>query len=86
MATSELLTGEYCKWCGRHLRDSFLAEVAGGIEKDGAPLFPVLCLCGGITVIGAGTFVSYFDRQHSRSGKQEPAKAKSPRANRKRKR
>jgi len=32
-----------------------------GIEKNDALLYPVLCLCGGITVIGAGTFVSHFD-------------------------
>ena len=59
MATNDLLHGEYCRWCGRHLCDSFLAEVAGAIEKNGAPLFPILC---GITVIGAGTFVSHFDK------------------------
>jgi hypothetical protein len=35
--------------------------VARGIEKHGSPLFPILCICGGITVIGAGTFVSHFD-------------------------
>jgi hypothetical protein len=62
MATNDLLHGEYCRWCGRHLCNSFLAEVAGAIEKNGAPLFPILCVCGGITVIGAGTFVSHFDK------------------------
>jgi hypothetical protein len=60
--TAELLKGEGCKWCGRDLSQSFLGEVAGGIEKEGSLLFPILCICGGITVIGAGTFVSYFDQ------------------------
>ena len=58
---AELLKGEGCKWCGRDLSRSFLSEVAGGVEKEGTTLFPILCVCGGITVIGAGTFVSYFD-------------------------
>jgi len=58
------------------LLESFLSEVAGGIEKHGALLFPVLCICGGITVIGAGTFVSHFDEV---SGPAE--KEKRPGAN-----
>ena len=58
--TENLLKGEHCKWCGRDLTISFLSEV-GGIEKNGLLLFPILCVCGGITVIGAGTFVSHFD-------------------------
>lgn len=32
-----------------------------GIEKADTIVYPVLCLCGGITVIGAGTFVSHID-------------------------
>jgi len=67
--TGELLEGEHCRWCGRDLRHSFLSEVAGGIEKEGSMLFPILCVCGGITVIGAGTFVSYFDEV---SGSKKP--------------
>lgn len=58
---SELLHDEHCRWCGRNLRESFLAEVAGGVEKNGSVLHPILCVCGGVTVIGAGTFTSYFD-------------------------
>jgi hypothetical protein len=63
--TAKLLEGEHCKWCGRDLTVSSLSEV-GGIEKDGLLLFPVLCVCGGITVIGAGTFVSHFDELSER--------------------
>jgi len=33
----------------------------GGIEKNDSLLYPALCLCGGITVIGAGTFISHFE-------------------------
>ena len=62
MATNELLDNECCRWCGRNLGVSFLAEVACAIEKNGVPLFPILCVCGGITVIGAGTFFSHFDQ------------------------
>jgi len=58
---SDLLENENCKWCGRNLSRSFLTRVTMGIEKNDALLYPVLCLCGGITVIGAGTFVSHFD-------------------------
>lgn len=57
----EILKGEACKWCGRDLSQSFLTRMVGGVEKADTILYPVLCICGGITVIGAGTFVSHFD-------------------------
>jgi hypothetical protein len=59
--TQELLKGEGCKACGRDLSESFLAEISGGVAKGETVLFPVLCLCGGITVVGAGTFHSHID-------------------------
>ena len=58
---AEILTGEACKWCGRDLSRSFLSRVSLGVDKAHTTLYPVLCICGGITVIGAGTFVSHFD-------------------------
>jgi len=58
---NDILENEHCKWCGRNLGESFLTRVSLGIEKGDALLHPVLCICGGITVIGAGTFVSHFD-------------------------
>ena len=58
---SDLLENESCKWCGRDLSQSFLTRLTTGIEKGDALLFPVLCVCGGITVVGAGTFISHFD-------------------------
>jgi hypothetical protein len=58
---ADLLESESCKWCGRELSQSFLTRLTMGVEKDSALLFPVLCICGGITVIGAGTFISHFD-------------------------
>jgi len=58
---SDLLENENCKWCGRTLAESFLTRVTTGIEKADTILYPVLCLCGGITVIGAGTFISHFE-------------------------
>jgi hypothetical protein len=58
----ELLEPENCKWCGRKLAESFLTRLTTGIEKADTMLFPVLCICGGITVIGAGTFISHFDQ------------------------
>ncbi len=57
----DILKNEACKWCGRDLSKSFLTRMVGGVEKADTILYPVLCLCGGITVIGAGTFVSHFD-------------------------
>lgn len=58
---SDILENESCKWCGRNLSRSFLTRVTMGIEKADTIVYPVLCLCGGITVIGAGTFVSHID-------------------------
>jgi len=58
---SDLLVNEPCRWCGCDLSRSFLTRVTMGIEKDDALLYPVLCLCGGITVIGAETFISHND-------------------------
>ena len=57
----EILVGESCKWCGRDLSRSFLARVVAGIDKGDTVLWPVLCICGGINVIGAGTFISHLD-------------------------
>jgi len=58
--TSELLSGENCRWCGRDLSRSFLGEMPA-VEKKESLLFPILCVCGGVTVIGAGSFISRFD-------------------------
>lgn len=58
---SDLLENENCKWCGRELSRSFLTRITPGIEKTDALLYPVLCICGGITVVGAGTVISHFD-------------------------
>jgi hypothetical protein len=59
---ADLLTNETCKWCGRSLSKSYLTMLStGGIEKKDSLLYPALCLCGGITVIGAGTFISHFE-------------------------
>jgi hypothetical protein len=58
---SDILKNESCKWCGRDLAQSFLTRLTLGIEKADALLYPILCVCGGITVIGAGTFISHFD-------------------------
>ena len=63
---SDLLKSESCKWCGRNLADSFLTNVTLGIEKADTLLYPVLCICGGITVIGAGTFISHFEELSNR--------------------
>jgi len=40
---------------------SFLTRITLGVELADTLLFPVLCICRGITVIGAGTFVSHFE-------------------------
>jgi hypothetical protein len=58
---STLLKGENCKWCGRDLSKSFLTRITLGVEKQDSLLYPVLCLCGGITVIGAITAISHID-------------------------
>jgi hypothetical protein len=58
---ADLLSDECCKWCGRNLSQSFLTRITLGVEKADTLLYPVLCICGGITVIGAGSFISHFD-------------------------
>jgi hypothetical protein len=58
---NELLRHESCKWCGRKLLKSCLMSMTAVVEKTDTIVYPVLCLCGGITVIGAGTFISHFD-------------------------
>ncbi len=65
---SDILENESCKWCGRKLSESFLTRLTLGIEKADALLFPVLCVCGGITVIGAGTFISHFEELTEKKG------------------
>ncbi len=65
---ADLLEDEYCKCCGRKLSESFLNKITLGIEKADTLLYPVLCICGGITVIGAGTFISHFDELAKRNG------------------
>jgi len=67
--SAEFLENESCKWCGRNLSKSFLTRVTMGVEKNDTLLFPVLCLCGGITVIGAGVFVSHIDDLSGRKTK-----------------
>ena len=68
---ADILRGESCKWCGRDLSKSFLTRMTMGIEKADTIVYPVLCLCGGITVLGAGTFVSHFDELTNGIGKNE---------------
>jgi len=67
----DLLEGEFCKSCGRDLSRSFLTRITLGIEKGDALLYPVLCVCGGITVIGACTFVSHFEELTTRDGNKD---------------
>lgn len=66
---SSLLKGENCKWCGRDLSKSFLTRVTLGVEKQDSLLYPVLCLCGGITVIGAVVTISHIDELESGESK-----------------
>lgn len=52
MIGEKLLQGLRCKWCQRPLAQSHLAMMFSGIEKDEAIVYPVLCVCGGVNVIG----------------------------------
>ena len=49
---AQLLEGERCRWCGGKLEKTYLTRITLGIEKGDRILWPVLCECGGITVIG----------------------------------
>ena len=66
---NDILENEFCRWCGRNLSQSFLTRITLGVEKADTLLYPVLCICGGITVIGAGTFISHFDELSERKAK-----------------
>ena len=57
----DIIEDEFCKWCGRKLEQSFLTRLSPGIQKGEWMLYPVLCVCGGITVIGACRFKAHFD-------------------------
>lgn len=70
---ADLLENESCKWCGRNLSRSYLTKVTLGVEKADTLLYPVLCICGGITVIGAGTFISHFEEISEKKGKMPNA-------------
>src|SRR5262249_12443288 len=45
-----------CTWCGSTLGDSLLTQFAP-VERGNSIVYPALCWCGGITIIGGGTFV-----------------------------
>lgn len=64
----DLVEDEFCKWCARNLSKSFLTRLAPGIERGDWVLYPVLCVCGGITVIGAGSLTSHLDEVAERNG------------------
>ena len=49
---AELLKGELCRWCGGKLDKTYLTRVSLGVDKGDRTFWPVLCECGGITVIG----------------------------------
>jgi len=49
----DLVEDEYCKWCARPLTGSVLTRITPVIKRGEWFLYPVLCICGGITVIGA---------------------------------
>lgn len=79
---ADLLTNETCKWCGRSLSKSYLTMLStGGIEKKDSLLYPALCLCGGITVIGAGVFVSHIDKLAHRKASKSSRAAKEAEEN-----
>ena len=67
---SNWLVNEHCKWCGQALARSFLTRVTLGVEKNDALLYPVMCICGGITVIGAEVLGSHSNELIG-SGKAE---------------
>ena len=58
----DLIEDEYCKWCGRALEESFLTRISPSVTRGEWKLTPVLCICGGVTVLGACAFVSAFDK------------------------
>lgn len=49
---AELLKGERCRWCGGKLEETYLSGGNLGIDKGERTFWPILCECGGITIIG----------------------------------
>ena len=65
MIAEKFLQGLRCKWCDRALDRSHVTMMFSGIEKDEAILFPVLCICGGMNVIGGELIERKIDREAS---------------------
>ncbi len=63
MIAEKFLQGLRCKWCRRALGRSHLKMMLGGIEKDEAILYPVLCICGGMNVIGGELIERQIDQE-----------------------
>ena len=62
MVFEDVIASELCKWCGRKLRRSYVMRLKKvGIVKGYCYMIPVLCICGGVTLVGANTLVTSYD-------------------------
>jgi hypothetical protein len=62
MVFEDVIASEICKWCGRELRRSYVMRLKKmGIVKGYRYMIPVLCICGGITLVGANTTLTSYD-------------------------
>lgn len=58
---AEILEGERCQGCGRPLAQSAILVLGGGVEWRGCVLYPAVCACGTITVVGGGACLARQD-------------------------
>lgn len=62
MVFEDVIRFEFCKWCGRELRRSYVMRLRrSGIVKGYRYMIPVLCICGGITLVGTNTLLTSYD-------------------------
>lgn len=63
MIAEKFLKGMRCRWCHRVLARSYLNLMLSGVEKDEAIVHPVVCICGGMNIIGGEIIERKIDRE-----------------------
>ena len=63
MIAEKFLAGLRCRWCSRVLTRSHLKIMLSGVEKDESIVYPVICICGGMNIIGGETIERRIDRE-----------------------
>lgn len=57
----EILETERCQGCGRPLVRSVILVLGGGVERRGCVLYPCICACGTVTIVGGAAYLARQD-------------------------